>query len=134
MNPTKSNKSTRSNSKLKYYMGRGLLHPEKLKIAEKYRGKALVDYPYPPAIHQGIAEIRFCAYMYWCYLHKEICWNIKDYEVPIRKQWMEDGILQPAPTRASAFIPKFTAKGKRFVKYVLKWAYLLDLNELLEGK
>lgn len=119
-------------------MGRGLLHPEKLKIAEKYRGKALVDYPSSnctPAIHQGIAEIRFCAYMYWCYLHKEICWNIKDYEVPIRKQWVEDGILAPDTSISThASVPKFTAKGKRFVKYVLKWAYPLDLDELLEGK
>lgn len=26
-----------------YYIGRGFLHPEKLSIAEKYRGKPLVD-------------------------------------------------------------------------------------------
>ena len=115
-------------NKLKYYMGRGLLHPEKLKIAEKYRGKALVDYP---AIHQGIAEIRFCAYMYWCYLHTKVCRHIKDYEIPIRDQWVEDGILTPdcVTTRSSAFVPKFTTKGKKFVKYVLKWAYPLDFTE-----
>ena len=39
-----------------YFIGRGFLHPEKLKIAEKYRGKSLVDAE-GATEHKGVLEI-----------------------------------------------------------------------------
>ena len=50
-----------------YFIGRGFLHPEKLKIAEKYRGKSLVDAE-GATEHKGVLEIRLCPYMYYCML------------------------------------------------------------------
>ena len=112
--------------KSKYYVGRGFLHPEKLKIAEKYRGKSLVDCP--DAIeHTGVAEIRLCPYMYWCSFSGVMGWGkMRDYEKPIREQWVKDGILKDTS------FPEFTTKGKKFVEYVLKWAYPED--DLLKTK
>ena len=57
-----------------YYIGRGFLHTEKLKIAEKYRGKPLVDFE-GATEHKGVAEIRLCPYMYYCYIHGEMGWG-----------------------------------------------------------
>lgn len=109
----------------KYYVCRGILHPDKLKIAEKLRGKPLVDTPNATE-HEGIAEIRLCPYMYWCYLHSQRGWsNMRDYERPIREAWVEDGILK------NGSFPEFTAKGKKFVEYVLKWAYPTDYAEMV---
>lgn len=108
-----------------YYVGRGFLHPEKLKVAEKYRGKPLIDH-LDATKHNGVAEIRLCPYMYWCYLNGELGYNkMRDYERPIREQWVKDGILE------TDGIPCFTAKGKRFVEYVLKWAYPQDYAEMV---
>ena len=108
-----------------YYIGRGFLHLEKLKIAEKYRGKSLVDFP-SASEHNGVAEIRLCPYMYWCYKNGEMGWlKLRDYERPIREEWKKDGILKDCS------YPEFTAKGKKFVEYVLKWAYPKDYIELV---
>ena len=103
-------------TKLKYYMGRGLLHPEQLQLQlQLHRHRHRCTTP------------RHCRNKILCLpAHCTLHTAQRDIEVPIRKQWMEDSILQP--DRAS--VPKFTAKGKRFVK----WTYPLDLNELLEGK
>ena len=107
-----------------YYIGRGFLHPEKLKVAEKYRGKPLVDLD-GATEHNGTAEIRLCPYMYWCYLHYETGYRkMRDYERPIRETWIKDGILKDCS------YPEFTAKGIKFVEYVLKWAYPQDYAEL----
>ena len=109
----------------KYIIGRGFLHPEKLKIAEKLRGKPLVDVEGAPE-HNGVAEIRLCPYMYYCYLNGQMGYSrMKDYERPIRAQWIEDGILK------NSSYPEFTAKGRKFVEYVLKWAYPTDYAEMV---
>lgn len=55
-----------------YFIGRGFLHPEKLKIAEKYRGKPLVDAE-GATEHKGVLEIRLCPYMYWCTIQGGRC-------------------------------------------------------------
>mgnify|MGYP004457527535 FL=1 len=111
-----------------YYIGRGFLHPEKLKVAEKYRGKSLVDTS-DTTEHNGVAEIRLCPYMYWCYLNNEMGWGrMRDYERPIRQQWITDGILKDCS------YPEFTAKGKKFVEYVLKWAYPQDYAQMVLGQ
>ena len=108
-----------------YNIERGFLHPEKLKVAEKYRGKRLVDTP-DATEHNGVAEIRLCPYMYWCYLHYEMGWRkMRDYEKPIRIQWIKDGILKDCSH------PEFTTKGLKFVEYVLKWAYPQDYAEMV---
>ena len=108
-----------------YYIGRGFLHPEKLKVAEKYRGKRLVDTP-DATVHNGVAEIRLCPYMYWCFLNHEMGWTkMRDYEIPIRKQWIKDGILKDYS------FPEFTPKGLKFVEYVLKWSYPKDYAEMV---
>ena len=110
----------------KYFVGRGLLHPEKLAIAEKLRGKPLVDRK-DASDHNGAAEIRLCPYMYWCSLNAEFGWrSMRDYEIPIREAWVTDGIL-----KKDRSIPTFTAKGKKFVEYVLKWAYPTDYTEMV---
>lgn len=109
----------------KYFIGRGFLHPEKLAIAEKLRGKPLVDHP-EATEHKGIAEIRLCPYMYYCYLNNQMGWGkMRDYERPIREAWVKDGILKDTS------YPEFTAKGKKFVEYVLKWAYPQDYAEMV---
>lgn len=109
----------------KYFIGRGFLHPDKLKVAERLRGKPLVDCE-GATEHNGVAEIRLCPYMYWCYLNGEFGYSkMRDRERPIRKQWEEDGILK------GSGIPDFTAKGKKFVEYVLKWAYPTDYAEMV---
>lgn len=113
----------------KYLVGRGFLHPEKLKIAEKLRGKSLVDCE-DATEHKGVAEIRLCPYMYYCYLAGEKGYSrMRGREFSIREQWEKDGILK------SSGVPEFTAKGKKFVEYVLKWAYPTDYAEMvLQGK
>lgn len=109
----------------KYFIGRGFLHPEKLAIAEKLRGKPLVDHP-DATEHKGVAEIRLCPYMYYCWLNDEMGWHkMRDYERPIREAWVKDGILKDGS------YPEFTAKGKKFVEYVLKWAYPKDYAEMV---
>lgn len=111
-----------------YYIGRGFLHTEKLKIAEKYRGKPLVDFE-GATEHMGVAEIRLCPYMYYCYLNGEMGWGkMRDYERPIREQWIKDGILK------NCSYPEFTAKGLKFVEYVLKWAYPQDYAQMVLGQ
>lgn len=111
----------------KYLVGRGILHPDKLKIAEKLRGKPLVDHP-DATEHKGIAEIRLCPYMYYCWLHDEMGWGkMREYEKPIREAWQKDGILTPGS------YPEFTPKGRKFVEYVLKWAYPDDYTLLVLG-
>ncbi len=108
-----------------YFVGRGFLHPEKLKIAEKYRGKPLVDAE-GATEHKGVLEIRLCPYMYWCMLNGQMGWGkMKPEEKPIREAWVKDGILE------NTSVPKFTAKGKKFVEYVLKWAYPVDYTEMV---
>ena len=57
-----------------YFVGRGFLHPEKLKIAEKYRGKPLVDAE-GATEHKGVLEIRLCPYMYYCMLNGQMGWG-----------------------------------------------------------
>lgn len=110
-----------------YYIGRGFLHPEKLRIAERYRGKPLVDFE--GATHNGVAEIRLCPYMYYCYVHGEMGWGkMRDYERPIREQWVKDGILKDCS------YPEFTAKGLKFVEYVLRWAYPQDYAQMVLDK
>ena len=111
-----------------YYIGRGLLHTEKLKIAEKYRGKPLVDFE-GATEHKGVAEIRLCPYMYYCYIHEEMGWGkMRDYERPIREQWIKDGILK------NGSYPEFTAKGLKFVECALKWAYPQDYAQMVLGQ
>lgn len=113
----------------KYFIGRGFLHPEKLAIAEKLRGKPLVDCE-DATEHNGVAEIRLCPYMYWCSLNAEFGWSrMRDRERPIREAWVADGILEKDRS-----IPTFTAKGKKFVEYVLKWAYPTDYAEMVITK
>lgn len=108
-----------------YFIGRGFLHPEKLKIAEKYRGKPLVDAE-GATEHKGVLEIRLCSYMYWCMLNDQMGWGrMKSEEKPIREAWVKDGILK------NTSVPEFTAKGKKFVEYVLKWAYPTDYAEMV---
>lgn len=108
-----------------YYIGRGFLHPEKLAIAEKLRGKPLVDCD-DATEHKGVAEIRLCPYMYYCYLANEMGYSkMREREFPIREQWKKDGILKDRS------YPEFTAKGKKFVEYVLKWAYPTDYAEMV---
>lgn len=115
-------------TKQDYYIGRGFLRPEKLRVAEKYRGKLLVD-TCDATYHNGVAEIRLCPYMYYCYLNGEMGWSkMRDYERPIREEWVKDGILK------NCSIPEFTAKGKKFVEYVLKWAYPRDYVEMVLGQ
>ena len=111
-----------------YYIGRGFLHIQKLKIAEKYRGKSLVDFE-DATEHNGVAEIRLCPYMYYCYINGKIDWDkMRDYEFPIYEQWIKDGILK------NGSYPEFTAKGKKFVEYVLKWAYPQDYAQMVIGQ
>lgn len=111
-----------------YFVGRGFLHPEKLKIAEKYRGKPLVDTE-GATEHKGVLEIRLCPYMYYCMLNGQMGWGrMKPEERPIREAWVKDGILKDTS------VPKFTAKGKKFVEYVLKWAYPVDYAEMVLTK
>lgn len=50
---------------------------------------------------------------------------MKPEEKPIREAWVKDGILE------NTSVPKFTAKGKKFVEYVLKWAYPVDYTEMV---
>lgn len=111
---------------IKYFIGRGFLHPEKLKIAEKLRGKRLVDCE-DSTVHNGVAEIRLCPYIYYCYTKRVRCHRhvMRPREIPIREQWIKDGILK------NTFIPEFTAKGKKFIEYVLRWAYPTDYAEMV---
>lgn len=109
----------------KYFIGRGLLHPEKLKIAEKLRGKPLVDRE-GSTCHCGVAEIRLCAYMYYCYINDMMGYSkMYDYEYPIRESWKKDGILKD-----QSYVV-FTKKGKKFCEYVLKWAYPEDYQAMV---
>lgn len=108
-----------------YYIGRGFLHPEKLAIAEKLRGKPLVDCD-GATEHKGVAEIRLCPYMYYRYLAGEMGYSkMRDRERPIREQWIKAGILEDCS------FSEFTAKGKKFVEYVLKWAYPTDYAKMV---
>jgi len=113
----------------KFYVGRGFLHPEKLKIAEKLRGKPLVDAENAEE-HKGVAEIRLVPYMYYCYLAGEMGYaRMRNREYSIREQWEKEGIL------TGSGYPNFTPKGKRFAEYVLKWAYPEDYARMvLEGR
>ena len=53
---------------------------------------------------------------------------MRDYERPIREQWIKDGILK------NCSYPEFTAKGLKFVEYVLKWAYPQDYAQMVLGQ
>ena len=111
----------------KYFVGRGFLHPEKLQIAEKYRGKPLADRA-DATEHNGVLEIRLCPYMYYCMLNNQMGWSrMRADEHPVREAWVKDGILKDTS------FPEFTAKGKKFVVYVLKWAYPEEYVEMVLG-
>lgn len=109
----------------KYDAGRGFLHPDKLKVAEKMIGRPLIDVPNSTE-HRGVAEIRLCPYMYYCWLHDQMGYGkMRDYEKPIRRKWQEEGILKEGS------YPEFTKKGLKFVEYILKWAYPDDYDEMV---
>ena len=103
----------------KQFKGRGFLSAEKLAIAEAYRGKPV-----------SVTEIRLCPYMYWCSINAEFGWGkMKIEEYPIREEWQgEAGILEPDKS-----IPTFTEYGRKFVEFILKWAYPKDYLEMVKG-
>ena len=115
----------KKNNMNRYFIGRGFLHPEKLRIAEKYRGKPLADFA-DTKEHNGTLEIRLCPYMYYCMLNEQMGWSrMRNEERPVREAWVNDGILKKTS------YPQFTAKGKKFVEYVLKWAYPDDYAQMV---
>ena len=91
----------------KYRMGRGFLHPSKQAIAEKYRGKPIT-----------IREIRLCPYIQHCAVNGERMTRINEEEREIRQKLIEDGFII---NQIGA--PELSTKGRKFVGYVLQWAY-----------
>ncbi len=102
----------------KYFTGRGSLHADKKAIAEAYRGKPIT-----------ITEIRLCPYMYYCMLNNQMGYGrMKDEEYAIREEWQKEaGIL------VDSSFPEFTEYGKKYVEFILKWAYPKDYLEMVAG-
>lgn len=99
------------------FAGRGFLNEKKQKALDAFMGR-----------HVEVTEIRLVPYVCDAIAFNHGLERMRDNEAPFFADWIEkDGIIDKENAKCDL---SFTEKGRKFAKFIIKWAYPTDYSNL----